>query len=195
MANVGTMAHKRVKMQEEEAKRIEANREELDKKAHADGDITMRTLPRGVNPEEDSLDPLVNKKLGEQDLPVHLKSDGRTNGIRHDQMEGVQSAFENNGLDPEEQLEVNLNDPVNLGVREVQLANAPHGLGPDDDIPVTPRTREEMEAGKKAIGNDGFGDTATSTNDRGQQTSNSKVSGELKEPAKGPNAEKRNAGR
>ena len=183
MANIGTLAQKRVQKQEEEKSRIEANREQIEADAAAARDITVRDVPRGVDPEKDSMDPFENKKLGEQDLPIHLKSDGRTDGVRWDQMEGVQSAFENNALDPEEMIEDNLANPVRLETRMERAPYQAYGLEMGDDIPVSPRTQEEMNAGKNALGNGGFGSQTSGTNDREQNPASNQSASSSPAPA------------
>jgi len=117
-------------------------------------DVVLRTeLPPGVEPGE-SLDPKENPRVGEQDLPVEERTDGRTDGIRHDQMEGVQVAYQDNPLNPDEEIERNLENPPNSAVRTARrdAANTRTRRQAVEDDRISPRTRAEMDRGRELAG-------------------------------------------
>lgn len=93
-------------------------------------------LPPGVEPGE-SLDPKENPRVGEQDLPVEERTDGRTeDGTRYDQMDGVQAAHWDNDLSVEEEIKRNKE-------HNPQVADRRH---------LSKRTQDEISRGKDALG-------------------------------------------
>lgn len=130
----------------EKAERERAERQRALKEG--EGKIETEELDqRTVNEVANYGDPKEDPRVGEQNVPPDERVDGYTDGVRHDQMEGVQSASQLNELDKDALIDENLANPPNREVLEdrqfVERAAPDH---------ISPRTKEEMEAGKKALG-------------------------------------------
>jgi hypothetical protein len=117
--------------------------------------LAVPIVGRNVLPDVDTLDPKEAAKqdprIGPQDVPLEerdeVQGSGVTAGIRHDQMQGVQSAAWINDLDEEEILEEQLRNPANTAVAaDRELAAAILG-----EQEVSPKTEAEMERGARAV--------------------------------------------
>ncbi len=136
-----------------EADKARLERVEAVKKRQQEATLAVPIVGRTVTPEVTDPDPakagLEDKRIGEQDVPLEKRVDGYTAGIRHDQMQGVQSAAWTNDLDEEELLKENLKTPINGAVAEERLSET-FVLGVDEAaLPAS--TRAEIEEGKKAL--------------------------------------------
>lgn len=134
--------------QKSEAERVAAIREE---KRDAGKIDTTQLDTRTVNVVANYGDPDQDPRVGEQNLPPDERIDGYTDGVRHDQMEGVQSAAQREELDQDQLIDENLENPPNRAALEDRQFVERRDRGEH----VSPKTQEEMDRGADALGHSG----------------------------------------
>lgn len=143
-------ARSRTAREKAERDRVERIREEKREAATID---TTELDTRTVNVVANYGDPDKDPRVGEQNVPPEERIDGYTDGVRHDQMEGVQSAAQREELDQDQLIDENLKNPPNRAALEDRQYVEREEVRADGY--VSPKTQEEMNAGKKAIGHYG----------------------------------------